>query len=283
MWHASGVRLASIHVYPVKALRGFDTPGAAVEPCGLAGDRRYVVIDADARMLTQRTHPVLTQVFAAYGPDGALLLRPRPAVGLPELRVPVPDGGDLVEVAIWRDRPAAMLAAAEAHAWFSKLLDADVRLAYLDDPTRRPVDPRYGAAGDRVSFADGYPLLLTTRSSLERLNDWLLADGLLSEGQPPEPLPMNRFRPSIVVDGAEPFAEDGWRRIRVGEVEFRVAKPCGRCVVTQTDQDTGDRDRGPLHTLTRHHRIGGLPVFGQNLIPAGTGRIRAGDPVTVLS
>lgn len=276
------MRLASLHVYPVKALRGFDTPGAAVEPWGLAGDRRYAVIGADAKVLTQRTHPVLTQVSAGYGPDGALLLRPRPDVGLPALRVPVPAGGKLVETAIWRSRVPAMLALAEAHGWFSTLLGTDARLAYLDDPTCRAVDPRYGTADDRVSFADGYPLLLTTRASLDRLNDWLLSDGL-SAGEALEPLPMNRFRPSIVVDGAEPFAEDGWRRIRVGQMEFRVVKPCGRCVVTQTDQDTGTRGRGPLHALARHHRIGGQPIFGQNLIPAGTGRIFVDDPVTVLS
>lgn len=272
------MRLASIHVYPVKALRGFDTARATVEPWGLAGDRRYMVIGADAKALTQRTHPVLTQVFAGYGLDGALLLRPRPGVGLPELRVPVPGGGELVEVEIWRSRLPATLAPAEAHAWFSKLLGTDARLVYLDDPTRRAVNPKYGTSDDRVSFADGYPLLVTTRGSLDRLNDWLLEDG-----ETAEPLPMNRFRPSIVVDGAEPFAEDGWRRLRVGAVEFRVVKPCDRCVVTQTDQDTGVRGRGPLRALARHHRVNGLPTFGQNLIPDGTGHIVVDDPVTVLS
>ena len=271
------MRLVSLHVDPVKALRGYDPPDAAVEPWGLAGDRRYMVIGADAKVLTQRVHPVLTQVFAGYRADRTLLLRPRPGVGLPELRVPVPGGGELVEVGIWRSTLPATLAPAEAHAWFSKLLGLDARLVYLDDPTRRPVNPKYGTADDRVSFADGYPLLLANRASLDRLNDWLLADG-----EAPEPLPMNRFRPSIVVDGAEPFAEDGWRRIRVGGVEFRVVKPCDRCVVTQTDQDTGVRGRGPLHTLSRHHRIDGLPIFGQNLIPDGTGPLRVGDLVTVL-
>jgi MOSC domain-containing protein len=271
------VRLASLHVYPVKALRGFDTPGATVEPWGLAGDRRYMVVGADAKVLTQRAHPVLTQVFAGYGPDGALLLHPLPGVGLPELRVPVPAGGELVEVGIWRSTLPAMLAPAEVHAWFSKLLGVDARLVYLDDPTRRAVNPKYGTSDDRVSFADGYPLLLTSRASLDRLNDWLLEDG-----DEPEPLPMNRFRPSIVVGGAEPFAEDGWHRVRVGDVEFRVVKPCDRCVVTQTDQDTGVRGRGPLRALARH-RTDGLPNFGQNLIPDGTGRIFVNDPITVLS
>jgi uncharacterized protein YcbX len=146
---------------------------------------------------------------------------------------------------------------------------------YLDDPTRRAVDPEFGRDGDVVSFADGYPLLLTSTASLDRLGDWLAAEG-------ERPVPMNRFRPSVVVTGDEPWAEDTWRRLRIGAVSFRVAKPCGRCVVTTTDQATGERGTQPLKILGDRRRFGQSLVFGQNLIPDSPGLIRVGDLVEIM-
>lgn len=273
----SGLVLASAHVYPVKGLRGFDVDQATVEPWGLAGDRRFMVVDRDGRLLTQRAHPVLTQATAGYDPDGALRIRPAAATGLPELRVPAGFGGPLVDVRVWRSTVAATVAPDDVNAWFGKLVGADVRLVYLDDPRRRPVNPEYGGPSDRVSFADGYPLLVTTLASLGRLNE-IVVEG----GDESGPLPMNRFRPSVVVAGGAAWDEDGWRRVRIGGQEFRVAKPCARCVVTRIDQDTGRRSRGPLRALARHHRVGGKLVFGQSLIPDTTGPLHVGDPVTIL-
>lgn len=272
------MRLSSIHVYPVKGLRGYDVPEAVVEPWGLRGDRRFMLVDGDGRFLTQREYPRLTQAFAGYRADGALRVTSTAAVGLPELVVPLPTDGELIQVTVWRSTLAAMLAGDEADGWFTKLLGAATRLVYLDDPTRRPVNPDHGLATDRVSFADGYPLLATTDGSLDQLNDWLLESGDVDD-----PLPMNRFRPSIVVGGVEPWAEDGWRSLTVGGVPFRVASMCGRCVVTTTDQDTGERERQPLRVLGQRRRFGSKLVFGQNLIPdlpGGTARIAVGDPVT---
>ena len=135
--------------------------------------------------------------------------------------------------------------------------------------------PQYGRDGDTVSFADGYPLLLTGTASLDQLNQWLTAAGH-------QPVPMNRFRPNVVVSGFEPWDEDRWRRIRIGEVPFRVAKPCGRCVVTTTDQVTGERGSQPLAMLAARRRFGKNLVFGQNLIPDSPGRIRVGDPIGII-
>lgn len=154
-----------------------------------------------------------------------------------------------------------------------------MRLVHLDDPaTRRPLDPEYARPGETVSFADAYPLLLTTLASLDALNS------LIARGERPDegPLPMNRFRPNVVVDGADAWAEDGWSRIAVGEATFRIAKPCGRCVVTTTDQDTAERGGEPLRTLGRHRRLDGKLVFGQNLVPESLGTVRVGDPVRIL-
>jgi len=150
-----------------------------------------------------------------------------------------------------------------------------VRLVYLDDPTRRAVNPEFGSDGDVVSFADGYPLLLTSTASLGELCSWLTQDG-------DQPVPMSRFRPSVVVAGSGPWAEDGWRRIRIGAVSFRVVKPCGRCMVTTIDQMTGEVGRQPLKMLGRRRLIGNDLVFGQNMIPEAPGTISVGDQVEIL-
>jgi uncharacterized protein YcbX len=289
------LRLQSLHVYPVKALHGLNVHAARVEPWGLAGDRRWLIVEADdGKFITQRTDPALARVAASYPefaetgpsaraaplPPGTLAVS---AQGQPPLLVPPPAesrGAEMLWVTVWRSKVTAAAAGPEADAWFSRYLGRPVRLVHLDDPTRRQVDPDFGQPDDRVSFADGYPLLVTSVSSLDALCDWLVDAG-------DEPVPMNRFRPSAVVVGAPPWDEDAWRRIRIGPVAFRVAKPCGRCVVTTTDQDTGERGRQPLAMLGRRRRFGQELVFGQNLIPEGpipdsAGVIVAGDRVEVI-
>src|SRR5437764_5527611 len=206
--YRSGMRLASIHRYPVKGFRRLDHDAAVVEPWGLAGDRRWLVTDADGRMLTQREEPRFTGLQPSIV-DGDLMVS---AEGRPDLCVPAKPG-ELVEVKVFRTPVMVSRAGEDADAWSSAALDREVHLMYLDDPTRRPVNPRYARPGDRVSLADGYPVLLANSASLAMLNDWI-AEGGSDEG----PLPMTRFRPHVVVDGAPAWAEDGWvrRRLRIG-------------------------------------------------------------------
>jgi uncharacterized protein YcbX len=269
-------RLQSIHIHPVKAFRSLALREAVVEPWGLAGDRRWMLVDDGGKVVTQRQRPRLALAAAEPLPGGGLRLS---APGAEPLTVPVPSGGT-VTVELFRDKVEAVPAEdPAAHAWCGALVGADVRLVYLDDPaTRRPVDPEYALPGETVSFADGYPLLLTTTASLDALNSLIGQGEFADEG----PLPMDRFRPNVVVAGTAPWAEDAWSRVTIGEVAFRVAKPCGRCVVTTTDQGTAARGREPLHTLGRHRRSGGKLVFGQNLVPLSPGTVRVGDPVTVV-
>ncbi|MFH8659160.1 MOSC domain-containing protein [Streptomyces afghaniensis] len=266
--------LHSIHVHPVKAVRGIAPREAAVEPWGLAGDRRWVLVDDAGKVVTQRQQPRLALAAAELVPDGGVRLS---APGMEPLTVPVPRPWGTVPVQIFRDKVDAVPAEDEAaHAWCSAYLGIGVRLAHMDDPaTRRPVDPEYARPGETVSFADGFPLLLTTTASLDAL---IAQDDHADEG----PLPMNRFRPSVVVTGTDAWAEDDWSRLTIGDVSFRVAKTCGRCVVTTTDQGTGERGREPLYSLGRHRRLGGKLVFGQNLVPLSGGTIRVGDPVRIL-
>jgi uncharacterized protein len=267
-------RLASIHIYPLKAARAVDVDQARVEPCGLAGDRRWLLVDHACRFVSQRGEQAMARVVVRSG-DRVLTVS---AAGHPDIRVPAPcreSEAEMLRVTVWSSTVMAAAAGPAADSWFSGYLGRAVRLVYLDDPTRRAVDPEYGAAGDVVSFADGYPLLLTSAGSLDELGRWLTEDG-------DQPVPMNRFRPNVVVAGASPWAEDGWRRVRIGAVTFRVVKPCGRCVTTTIDQATAEVGRQPLHMLGRHRRFGQMLAFGQNMIPDAPGVIRVGDPVQIL-
>jgi len=274
-----GTELHSLHIHPVKALGGQTLRAAAVEPWGLAGDRRWVLIDAAGKVVTQRQRPSLALAAAELLPGGGIRLS---APGRETLDVPVPRPGAAagkVTVDIFGDKVGARLAGTEAHSWCGAYLGEEVRLAHMHDPaSSRDIDPAYARPGETVSFADGYPLLVTTLASLDALNS------LIAGGDHPEegPLPMNRFRPNVVLAGTEAWAEDSWSRLAIGEVTFRVAKVCGRCVVTTTDQSTGDRGREPLRTLGRHRRFGNQLVFGQNLVPESPGTLRTGDPVRIL-
>ncbi|MDY0815280.1 MOSC domain-containing protein [Kitasatospora purpeofusca] len=280
------MQLTGLHVYPVKSMYRLSPGSAQVEPWGLAGDRRWMLADATGRFVSQRENASLGQVRTELTAAGALVLT-TPGGSRAEIAAPSVTVGDRrTEVEVWGTRFHAAEAAKEAQLWIAEQL-GDYRLVHLDDPRARPVDPDFSSPGDTVSMADGFPLLLTTTASLAELN------ALIAAEQPDghEILPMERFRPNVVVSGSESWAEDGWRRIRIGGLTFRVVKPCGRCVVTTTDQESGER-RGPepLRSLARHHRLLKKAAFGQNLIPerpAGVegdvlGTLRLGDEVEVL-
>ncbi|MEU4062843.1 MOSC N-terminal beta barrel domain-containing protein [Streptomyces wedmorensis] len=268
--------LRSVHVHPVKAMRALALTEAEVQPWGLAGDRRWAVVDATGKVVTQRRHPRMALATAELSPDGAITLS---APGHPPLTVEVPHPSATVTVEIFDKYVEAVPAGAAAAAWLSAYLECEATLVHMDAPEhRRPVDPAYALPGETVSFADGYPLLVAAASSLDALNSLIAQGDHADEG----PLPMNRFRPNLVIEGTAPWAEDGWTRLAVGEVTFRVARPCGRCVVTTTDQLTAARGKEPLWTLARHRKNDGRVIFGQNLVPEHTGTVRVGDAVKII-
>lgn len=260
-----------LRIYPVKALRGDQRDAVSVALWGIEEDRRWMVVRPDGRFLTQRDLPSMACIAAAATATGLTLS----AEGHGDCPIPFPDAGTSAtrEVEVWRDRVPALDAGAQAAAWLSAALGERCGLVYLADTQARPVDPNFSRPGDHAAFSDGFPVLLTTTASLAALNAVL-----------PAPIPMNRFRPNIVVAGAEPWAEDGWHRIRIGAVIFRVAKPCARCIVTTIDQQSGARpDKSePLKTLSRIRRTAEGVIFGQNLIPENQGRIAVGDRVEIL-
>ncbi|MEU6758180.1 MOSC N-terminal beta barrel domain-containing protein [Streptomyces sp. NPDC046685] len=272
----SNLRVQALHVHPVKSVAGTAPDEVAVEPWGLSGDRRWALVDTEGAVMTQRRHARLA-LAAARPLDGGRIAVSAP--GMAELVVEVPEPGPLEPVTLFGKKVETVVAASAAADWFSAYLGVEARLVHLDDPAvRRPVDPDYALPGETVSLADGYPVLLSTLASLDALNS------LIARGDHPEegPLPMNRFRPNVVVSGAEAWAEDGWRRIAIGDAVFRGARECGRCIVTTTDQETAERGKEPLKTLALHRRIGKSLTFGRLLVPVRLGTVRVGDEVRIL-
>ncbi|HEX6684895.1 MAG TPA: MOSC domain-containing protein [Candidatus Limnocylindrales bacterium] len=270
------MRVSAIHTYPIKGCRRIDHDTAVVEPWGIEHDRRWLVTDPDGVAITQREVASLGQLRAVPGQDGISLSFSGQTLWVPIEANPIAKG-DVFGAVV-----AATPAGPVADAWLSAALGADARLVWLDDPGRRRIDPQLGEPESAtVSFADEAPLLLATTASLARLNDWIAEGEQRDEG----PLPMERFRPNVVVDGSAPFEEDAWVGgvIRIGELEFRVLQACGRCVVTTTDQATGVRGKEPLRTLGRHRNVNQKLLFGVHLSPVTAGRISVGDEVTVPS
>lgn len=285
-----GLTLTGLNLHPVKSTAVRPVSSATVERAGLVGDRRWMVLDGAGAMLTARTEPrllTLTADVAATEP-GLTGLRLRDGEHR-ELRIAEPDGAER-PVRVFDAATVGVDAGDAAAGWLQTALGRDdVRMVFAARPEARRLDPQHAEPGDHTGYADGYPLLLCTESSLQRLNDLILEEAL-SRGEPVNlqdggaaPLPMSRFRPNLVIGGTEPFAEDHWTRIRIGEVEFRVVKPCDRCVMTTIDPDSLARGKEPLRTLARHRKVGSKVLFGQNLIPDGAGRLRIGQPIEVLA
>jgi hypothetical protein len=264
--------LSGLYRYPLKSAAGESLKETDLDALGVVGDRRWMVVDAaTGRFLTQRLLPQMSQLQARWQGTEQLLLN---APGMSELKVALPDQrGELRGVTIWRDSLQVPDAGEAAALWLSQLLGRVCRLVQVPAAYARQVDSAYAEVGDKVAFADGFPLLLIGQASLDDLS-----------ARVGRPLEMLRFRPNLVVAGSAPYAEDSWKRIRIGELEFRVAKGCSRCIMTTLDPQTGERsaDREPLTTLKAYREREGEVYFGQNLIACGEGRLALDMPVQVL-
>ncbi|OLF52349.1 MOSC domain-containing protein [Pseudomonas chlororaphis] len=266
------MRLSALYRYPLKSGKGEPLQQVALDRLGLEGDRRWMLVDEPSgRFLTQRAVPQMSQLSALWNAEGGLTLS---APGHSSLDVPLPGAdAELRGVTIWRDTLRVPDAGAEAQAWLSDFIGKPTRLVQIPVDRARTTQAGYGRDDDQVAFADGFPLLLIGESSLDDLS-----------GRVGRPLEMLRFRPNLVIEGSPAFAEDGWKRIRIGDIEFRVVKPCSRCILTTIDPKTGERsaDREPLATLQQYRAQEDGAMFGQNLVNDGNGRLEVGMPVTVL-
>ena len=253
--------VSELAIYPVKSSRQIVVDRWTVDEFGMADDRRWMVIDSQSQFITQRTHPALVKMICSLQ-ESAIVLE---ASGQKKLTVKKPERGKNLTVTVWNDNCGAVDAGDRAASWCSELLDEECRLVYMPGSSFRQVNLKYAEEGIRTGFADGFPFLLISEASLADLNSRLES-----------PVSMLRFRPNIVVSGCEPFAEDSWNRIRIGDIEFSVVKPCTRCIMTTIDTDTLKRHKEPLKTLASYRRLDSQVIFGQNLIHHGRGELRTG-------
>ncbi len=260
------VTVSAIFIYPVKGLHGFRVERAFVERRGLRHDRRWMVVDPQGMFRSQRTLSKMATIRTTVTSDGLVLRQPFSSLCLPL----EPSGPDLT-VQVWKSEVSARAYGQETDRWLTEALGEPSRLVKMPPESIRPTDPAYSQSGDQVSFADGFPLLLASDSSLDDLNSRMAA-----------PVPIGRFRPNAVVSGSEPWDEDNWLTLQLGELRFRNVKPCGRCLVTTIDQDTGvPTGDEPLRTLGTFRKVGNNANFGVNLIPDEEGWIQVGDQVRV--
>jgi uncharacterized protein len=273
------VEISGLFVYPVKGLRGCSTPAAEVDGLGLVGDRRFMVIDPSGKFLSQRTLPRMALIATAL--DATTLTLSVAGHGqvvvsrTPEPQVP------LRSVSVWKSEGLLAEDCGDAAAtWLSAALQAPCRLVRIGPKFLRPILKAVAGPGDRVHFGDAYPFLIISESTLADLNDRLVAQGETA-------VPMNRFRPNLVVRGCPAFAEDDWTRFRIGDVTFHAAGPCARCMVPTIDQDSAEGGREPMRTLASYRRDARDPGnvnFGQNLIhETKRGTLRVGDAVEMLA
>lgn len=265
------LHLAEIWIYPVKSLAGTSVSEAMAEESGFMFDRRWVVVDASGKFLTQREHPEMALIDVTLN-ETHLVLHDRHLLD-DQICISYSQTftGILEQVQIWNDIVMAYAVSDEANAWLSRRLGKTVRLMAMQDKTSRVLNLPYLEKDFALSFADEFPYLLTSDASLEDLNSKL-----------PTPVDMRRFRPNLVITGNEPFEEDSWKQIKIGSVIFSVCKPCERCMVINVDPDEGVRNREPLKTLASFRKRDRKILFGQDLVALNEGIIRVGDKVIVL-
>jgi len=260
--------LSDIIIYPLKSAKGIQFSTAVVEETGLQYDRNWMLVDGDYRFISQREYPKMALLETALSADALTFSAP----GQKPLSVPLEaSAGEALKVTVWDDRCTGLYVSKLADAWFSEFLGMQCTLVRMPPQPDRVTDASYNPAHQKVSFSDGFPLLVISEASLDVLNQRLET-----------PVPMSRFRPNLVLRGTEPFAEDHWLSFKIGNVDFNVKKPCARCVVTTINQETAAKGKEPLATLSKFRKSGSKILFGQNVMPSSLGEIKVGSEVRVV-
>lgn len=261
--------LSEIFIYPIKSLGGISVKSSFAGERGLRYDRRYLLVDESGTFLTQRENPqfALLKLFFAETGFNVLDLKSNEQIFIPfEF-----ESGKNIKVKIWDDLSRAVMLPEEINSWFTKVLKLSCSLVYMPDDERRIVEKKYVAEEHLVSFADAYPYLIIGQSSLDELNSRL-----------EQPVSINRFRPNFVFSGGDPCEEDNWKAFSIGSLCFEAVKPCARCVITTTDQQTGIRNKEPLRTLSTYRTIKNKVMFGMNVVCNKTGVVSIGDRIMLL-
>lgn len=259
--------LSEIIIYPVKSLAGISVKEWPVIKTGLLYDRKWMLIDTDRQFLSQRKLPKMALIKTALTEEYLMLSAP----GMVDLLIPLAQtDGDIINSTVWEDQCEARSVSDEADQWLSHFLTIACRLVYQPDDRVRLVDPVYGESSDQVAFSDGFPFLIISDNSLLALNQAMSLT-----------LSMARFRPNLVISGCPSYAEDTWRKISIGDIDFRLPKPCSRCSIPAIDPETAEIDKEPLTTLNRLRKWDNKLYFGQNALHDQSGLLRVGDAVLV--
>lgn len=274
--------LSGLAVHPLKSGAVRPVERAEVGPAGLATDRSWMVVDAEGVLVSARDQHNLLRVVAdtaATAPEVAHGLRLR-AAGLDDLQVAEPHGGTPVDVQVHSSQLTGVLAAETAHRWLQQALGRpDVRLVWCADPTSRRLPADYARPGEHTAFADSFPITIATESSLARLNDWIAQDAVERGESPDTALPLTRFRANLTVAGTDPFTEDAWRYLEIGEVRLRVVKKVSRCVLTTVNSEDLTRSAEPIRTLARYRRFEGKTCFAVHAIAEKSGSVAVGSEI----
>ncbi|MDZ7625539.1 MAG: MOSC domain-containing protein [Ignavibacteriaceae bacterium] len=261
--------LSEINIYPIKSLAGISLQSSEVEERGLKYDRRWVLVDETNTFFTQRDFPEMALIKVAVEQEGLKLQHKTKTIE--PLFVPFEfENSKKDKVVIWDDTVTGEFYNDQIDGWFSDIIGIKCHLVKMPETTKRVVDESY-AMNKIVSFADAYPFLIIGQASLDDLNSRLEV-----------PLPMNRFRTNFVFTGGKPFEEDNWKKFKIGNVIFHAVKPCARCVITTTNQETAERAHEPLLTLSKFRKIDNKVMFGMNLVCESTGQIAIGDKIEFL-
>jgi uncharacterized protein len=263
--------LSEINIYPVKSLSGISLQTSKTEERGLRFDRRMMLVDQNNKFITQRECPQMAAIRLKISENYFVASKSEDEILIPCL----PNSEKKATVKVWSSSVKAVFYGSEINEWFSDILKTKCSLVFMNEDAKRIVSPFYAVRKfkDKVSFADGYPYLLIGENSLVDLN-----------GKLEKPLPMNRFRPNLVIKDSAAFAEDEWKKIKIGDTIFHVVKPCARCVMTTIEQSNGVKDGNePLKTLAKYRTKNGKILFGQNLIAENAGGfLKVGDKVEIL-
>ncbi|AHF83262.1 iron-sulfur protein [Rhizobium leguminosarum bv. trifolii WSM1689] len=268
--------VSDLFIYPLKSARGIALPAADIDAYGLPGDRRAMITDAQGHFITQRELPDLARIEVRPEASAFRLLMQ----GKTDISVEPPQPEARMDVIVWKSAVNAAVADPESNRQLSEWLGREVRLVFFDGQARRTANAEWAGEATPVTFTDGYQILVTTTGSLKALNADLAAHGEGSVG-------MERFRPNIVIDTDEAWAEDRWTAIEIAGIRFDLVKPCSRCIMTTQDQLTGSREGpNPMPAMGRirmsaDRRVPG-PLFGWNVTPRGSGRVTIGDTVRIV-
>jgi len=258
--------VTELHVYPIKGCGGISRGMVEIDDYGLMGDRRFMVVDDQGLFMSQRKHPEMCRI-RTLGEGGFLTVSFK---GLDDLVIDPTMGANNIPVQIWDDEVMAADLGEAASLWFSQALGQKTRLVTIGREYSRNVQISDTDYSSKMHFGDACPILVTTTASLEELNSRIS-----------KPVPMNRFRPNLVIDGTDPYAEDTWKYIQVGDQLLQFGKKCGRCTVTTIDQETGETGMEPLKTLSTYRKEGSKVCFGAYYFPITKGLIAVGDEVII--